>query len=162
MHCSDASGRPSDNGGVKSKVLIIGFGNTLRRDDGVGRLVARQLASKVQATVVEAHQLLPEHIEMLAEAECVVLVDAVIDQAPGTIHRTKLSPTDCAAPAVDHHRLGPQGLVNAARRLYSASPEVWLVTIGAARVELGEGLSPEVEASVADAVATVVELVRAS
>lgn len=145
--------------GVTTGTLVIGFGNTLRHDDGVGPLVARRLAEHGVATVVEAYQLLPEHIEAAAAAELVVLVDAAVDIPPGEVRRRKLEPAGPGAPILDLHELPPASLVTAVRQLYGTSPEVWLVSVGAADLELGDGLSSSVEAALPSAVAAVLELV---
>lgn len=62
--------------------LVIGYGNTLRRDDGVGRYLADRLARDPRAAgvrVLAAHQLLPEHALDLHEASVAVLVDALVE-----------------------------------------------------------------------------------
>jgi hydrogenase maturation protease len=146
-------------GDMTARAMVIGFGNTLRRDDGVGPLVARRLAEHGVATVIEAFQLLPEHIEAAASAGLVVLVDAAVDLAPGELRRRKLRPAGPGVPAVDLHELRPAALATAVRELYGKSPEVWLVSVGAADLELGEGLSSAVEAALPRAVAAVLELV---
>ena len=146
-------------GGMTAQPLVIGFGNTLRRDDGVGPRVARRLAEHGVATVIEAFQLLPEHIEAAASAGLVVLVDAAVDLAPGEVRRRKLDPAGPGSPTVDLHELPPAALATAARELYGSSPEVWLISVGVADLELGEGLSSEVEDALPRAAAAVLELV---
>nr|HSN54202.1 hydrogenase maturation protease [Candidatus Sulfomarinibacteraceae bacterium] len=144
---------------MTAQPLVIGFGNTLRRDDGVGPRVARRLAEHGVATVIEAFQLLPEHIEAAASAGLVVLVDAAVDLAPGEVRRRKLDPAGPGSPTVDLHELPPEALATAARELYGSSPEVWLISVGVADLELGEGLSSEVEDALPRAAAAVLELV---
>ncbi len=145
---------------MRSGVLVVGVGNRLRRDDGVGPAVAREVASMVEAEVLEVHQLLPEHIEAAARAQRVVLVDAAVDLAPGEIRRTPIRPTDTGWQPAAAHLLGPQELVNGAYALFEGRPEVWLVSVGAGNLELGEALSPAVEAALPEAVAAVVALVE--
>jgi hydrogenase maturation protease len=144
------------------RTLVIGYGNMLRRDDGVGPLVARRLASLGVSNVVEASQLLPEHIEAVAVAEVVVLVDAAVDLPPGEVRRTSLQPAATGVPPVDLHELRPEGLVTAARELYGGTPQVWLVSVGVADVDFGERLSPTVEAALPRAVAAVLDIVAGS
>jgi Ni,Fe-hydrogenase maturation factor len=57
---------------------VIGYGNTLRTDDGVGPYVATAVASWGLPGVVSVgvHQLTPELSELLASAELAVFVDA--------------------------------------------------------------------------------------
>ena len=67
-----------------SRRLVIGIGNTLRQDDGVGWRVAEALAARVEAgalvglEALAVQQLTPELVEPIAAAGALVLVDAVI------------------------------------------------------------------------------------
>jgi hydrogenase maturation protease len=139
--------------------LLIGYGNELRRDDGLGPAVVRAFAGRPGLRVIEAHQLLPEHIEAVAAVEVVILVDAAVDIAPGEVRSRRITPTGVNGPLFDLHELDAEGLISAALTLYGRVPEAWLVTIGVANVEFGEGLSPEVEAAVPTAVAVVERLI---
>ena len=63
--------------------LVIGYGNTLRSDDGVGAKVAAAVAELALPGVVALvlHQLTPELAETISEARAVVFVDAAVDAA---------------------------------------------------------------------------------
>jgi hydrogenase maturation protease len=68
--------------------VIIGYGNPLREDDGLGWRAADLLASHPglgEAEIIQRHQLLPELAEDLVEAAVVVFLDAAVDLAPGEI-----------------------------------------------------------------------------
>ncbi len=76
---SDARGRG---------VLVIGYGNSLRADDGAGPRVAELLEADPRlggAVIVAVHQLSPELADDLRSAGLVVLVDATTDAAPGAV-----------------------------------------------------------------------------
>jgi hydrogenase maturation protease len=138
-----------------NQALVIGYGNSLRRDDGLGPAVVRRLEMAEGVTVIEAVQLLPEHIEAAARARLVVLVDAGVDLEPGEVRCRLVEPPATSPPVVDLHELSPGALIGAARDLYGACPGVWSVTVGAADLGYGEGLSPEVEEAVDQARAAV-------
>lgn len=76
-------------------VLVLGFGNPARGDDGAGRAVLQSLA-KLQlpplVELLEAHQLLPEFAERFATASLVVLVDADARRPAGLISRIRVRP----------------------------------------------------------------------
>ncbi len=59
--------------------LVIGYGNTLRSDDGAGPFVARALEARVPAgtRILDAHQLTPEMAIDISVATRVVFVDAI-------------------------------------------------------------------------------------
>lgn len=128
-------------------VVIIGYGNALRGDDGIGPLAARALAVRLAdqpVTVIEAHQLLPEMAWIVSQAELVVLIDAATGAAAGEIRRQRL---ECAAGqrsmalgVVGHHLTGQQ-LLAGCLTLYGASPEVIQITVTGESFGVGEGLS---------------------
>ena len=76
-------------------VLVLGFGNPARGDDGAGPAVLRSLAQHRLPTAVElleTHQLLPEFAERFATASLVVLVDADARRPAGLISRFRVRP----------------------------------------------------------------------
>ena len=157
----DAPGDPA--GGV----LVIGYGNVLRSDDGVGWHAAALLADDPRVAGVEVlavHQLTPELALDISRASLVILVDAAADVQAGLISVQALGPEDDAGAgeggigAASHH-VGPAELVAVARELYAAAPKVLVMRIGVADMELGEALSPPVAAALPAVVEAVVSLV---
>ena len=146
---------------MTERALVIGFGNTLRADDGVGRYAAERLAGDPRlagATVIAVHQLAPELAIDVARADLLVLVDAGRGPAAGafTIDRVERSE---GLGARWSHQFGPAGLVALAEDLYGNAPAAYVVTVGVASVGAGDRLSPAVEAAlplVVDAVAGLV------
>jgi hydrogenase maturation protease len=144
-------------------VLIVGYGNALRGDDGVGWHAAARLAGDPRlagAEVLARHQLTPELATDVARASLVVLVDARADGgAPGSVSVRRLQPPHDAAPGWSHH-LDPAALAGLAGVLYGAVPPVVLVSVGVASLAGGDRLSPAVRRAlpgVVEAVARVVE-----
>ena len=123
------------------KVLIIGFGNTLRRDDGVGQHVANVAASWGLAGVsaIAISQLTPELSEPLAAAALAFFVDARVAGEGGTVEIEPLEPRP--APGTVGHLTDPRSLLGLAEALAGRWPRSWLVTVPAADSSLGEGLS---------------------
>jgi hydrogenase maturation protease len=132
---------------------VIGYGNELRRDDGIGPRVAREVLARGLAGVEvrEAHQLLPEHAEWLAGLGRVVFVDASIDSRGVETRCLKASREARLAP----HASDPEALLALAGALFGNAPEAWLVTVAAADLGLGEGLSAAAERQLPEAVAAV-------
>ncbi|PPT05423.1 NADH-reducing hydrogenase maturation factor [Geitlerinema sp. FC II] len=62
-------------------MLVIGYGNSLRGDDGIGRAIAEQVASWNLPHVrsLSLHQLTPELAEELSRVDRAVFIDACID-----------------------------------------------------------------------------------
>ncbi len=154
-------------------MLIIGFGNTLRRDDGAGAVAARLLAAdtrleRPEVEVREAYQLLPEMALDLAEVTLVVFVDADARGLPGSIEIHDIDPqaaerADADArgePGASSHHVGGGQLVALAAALTGRAPEAVAIGIGVADLGMGEGLSPAVEAALPTVVGIAVELVE--
>lgn len=61
-----------------TEILIIGYGNTLRSDDGAGQRVAELVAEWQLPNVrsLPLHQLTPELAENISQAKLVIFVDA--------------------------------------------------------------------------------------
>jgi hydrogenase maturation protease len=120
--------------------LIIGYGNTLRGDDAAGRAAVEAIAERRYPGVktLSVHQLMPELAAEIAEAECVIFVDACASGEPfqGMVP---------LAPAPPHaaltHYLDPCGLLLMASVLYRANPAAYMITIPAESFEPGSPLS---------------------
>jgi hydrogenase maturation protease len=127
--------------------LIIGYGNVMCGDDGVGVTVANALLdclTEDDIQVVSAHQLLPEHVPLLCEAEQVVFVDARANAGQaGIVECGAVKPYFVGEPFL--HHLTPHSLLALARDLYNIVPASLLVTVTGANFGYGEGLSAEVK-----------------
>ena len=140
--------------GMHSSVyLIIGVGNTLRRDDGAGIWLAKAVAAALaeRGSVVEIRllqQLLPEIAEEIGEvlAQTVLIADCRAEgpaEAEGWVRR--LATAEEAATPIGSHGLGAAALIELARRLYGFAGEAWLATVPGIDFGHGEGLSPSTQ-----------------
>jgi hydrogenase maturation protease len=130
--------------------LAIALGNAIRADDGVGFVIARALAAHDPAVeVVESQEALPEHAEVVARADRVVFLDASVLGAPGEVRATPVSPRTPNAAIL--HALTPEEVLGLARLSHGRAPPAALVTVSGADFSFAEGLSPEVEAAVPEA-----------
>jgi hydrogenase maturation protease len=139
-------------------VLVVGYGSTLRSDDGIGWQVAARLADDPRlagAEVLARHQLTPELAANVARASRVVLVDATSGGEPGSIRVRRVRPRR-SAPASWSHHLDPEALAGLAEALYGAAPPVVLVEVAAASLAPGGNLSPPLERVVPDVMQVVV------
>lgn len=134
--------------------LVIGWGNELRGDDAAGCRVADAVEgwARHDVVVLLVHQLTPELIENIANARCVIFVDARAVPAgdPADVHVERLTPapdSDVHAPVMGHHG-SPAELVSLAGLLYGVTPEAWLVGVPAFDFQLGAPLSARAQAGV--------------
>jgi hydrogenase maturation protease len=123
--------------------LIIGYGNLMRGDDGIGCQAARALEQHFwndpNVEVVAAQQLTPEMAEDLAQRDFVLFLDASFGEQPGTIKRITVSPEP--GPGGLSHHLTPSLLLTAAEQLYGDAPFAMSITMAGWSFELGQKMS---------------------
>jgi hydrogenase maturation protease len=121
-------------------LLVIGYGNTLRSDDGVGPKVAEATAALGLPDVrALAYALLtPELAEPISQARAVIFVDAAVD-APRQVQLRRLAPA--ASSQIFAHAATPAILLALARDVFGRAPQAWLLTIPAEQLGIGEELS---------------------
>jgi hydrogenase maturation protease len=122
-------------------LLVIGYGNTLRRDDGVGPRVADAVAALALPGVhaLACPLLTPELADPISRARVAIFVDAAVD-APREVQLRTLAPADTSQ--VMAHAASPATLLALARDVFGHAPEAWWLTIPAEDLGIGEELSP--------------------
>jgi hydrogenase maturation protease len=141
------------------RTLVLGVGNVLLQDEGVGVHVVRALGREPPPSHVSVLEIGTAFLDALAEieqAERIIIVDAMHGgEAPGTIYRVPFE--DCARPAVVASMHG----FDLSRVFYLAGrtspPEVIVIGVEPARIDWGTELSPELQ----DAIPAVVAVVGA-
>ena len=132
----------------KSKIAIVGIGNTIAGDDGVGVLIVERLRERWKATDEVLVAILPGDLftvaDLLGRTEQFLFVDAIAGDRPGEI-QILTSAQRAFAPSLHQTDIGT--VMAALKRLEMADPfpawQVWGITIERPD-ELGEGLSPEI------------------
>jgi hydrogenase maturation protease len=142
--------------GDKVGILVIGYGNTLRRDDGAGVALAERLVdcwqqSGVSAQLLTVTQLVPElAFDIAADGVlAVVFVDAVAGAVDDAVQMRRIGP-QVASPSLGH-QLDPAALLLYARLIAGRTLPAWLVTVPGVEFDLGEEMSPAVRRLVATA-----------
>jgi len=145
-----------------SRVVVAGVGNVLRGDDGFGPAVIERLgelpagAEKVE-TGIGGVALLQE---LLAGCDALVLIDAVDRGAePGTLFELEPAVGD-AVHVADVHLANPDRVLTIAKTMGALPARVRIVGCQPGEVdELGQGLSPAVDAAADRAVPLVRRIV---
>ena len=137
----------------KCPVLVLGIGNILLRDEGVGVRVIEALREMP----------LPEHVELcdggtagadlldiLSDRRKVIVIDAMdTDAEPGTVYRLtldELRPAD--TPPVSLHDIGLLETLDMARYLGTQPDGVVVFGVKPANVDCGLELSPAVRQAI--------------
>lgn len=141
-----------------AKVLIFGYGNPDRQDDGVAWHILRRVAelrrdlplpgtcddeftnSDPDVTFLFDLQLTPDMAEFVAGFDQVVFVDAHTGAVPEEIHNEELTPHYQRSPFT--HHMTPQTLLSFAQSLYSSSITGRLISVRGYEFGFSNDLSP--------------------
>lgn len=122
--------------------LVIGYGNTLRSDDGVGQIIANQIAQWQLPGVrsLAVHQLTPELAENIAKADTVIFVDAVATnlEKPASV---KIQQLEAEENTSFGHSCNPRSLIAFTQILYGKVIKAYWVLVPAVNFDFGEEFS---------------------
>jgi hydrogenase maturation protease len=140
-------------------ILVIGYGNVYRGDDGLGPAVAAAIEAMALPHVksLAVHQLVPELCEELARVTFAVFVDAAVGLSEN-VEVTPIQPVSQAG--VLGHVADPRSLLAFTQALYGRIPETWLVTAVGDQFDCGSGLSPIATANARLARERIIDLIQ--
>jgi hydrogenase maturation protease len=153
MSSADATSTPH--------LLVIGYGNTLRSDDGVGPRVVETVETLNLPGVrtLCCGLLTPELADPISRARRVIFVDASIDAPRGVLLRS-LAPAE--STQILAHAADPRTLLALARDVFGHAPEAWWLTIPGENLGIGEELSAKAKRGFAEAIEQIQEISRSS
>jgi len=146
---------------TEKKTVIIGIGNLILRDEGLGVHVVRQLEDRELPPGVElidggtaTMDLLP----VIHEAERIVVIDALrAGGEPGTIYRVSPEDLSCETQRpLSLHQVGLLEVVGMAKQL-GGHVDVAIIGVEPKEISWGMELSPEVEAAMPKVIDAVFE-----
>ena len=144
-------------------ILIYGYGNPGRQDDGLGPALVEQLEAWAQAEKRSGvafdsnYQLNAEDALAVAESRAVVFVDAAKEgQAPFEFRL--LAPK--SKITFSTHAMSPESVLALADELYGARPPAWLLAIRGYEWEPNEPPTPAALANLAAACAHLQEWLK--
>jgi hydrogenase maturation protease len=147
---------------IDTPILVIGYGNELRGDDGAGPAAAKVLRRELPGNTVEVltvHQLLPELSQRLSRSAIAIFIDADWTVPPGQICKKTLTANNDGAKTIGHHQ-SPEGLLTMADELYGHAPTAILFNVGAENFGFHQHLSKPVRRAIPKLVEQVVHIVQ--
>jgi hydrogenase maturation protease len=147
-----------------ARVLVIGYGNPLRGDDGLGWHAAECLATSLAGPDVEiitCHQLTPELAEPVSRAERVIFIDAETRGPAGQLTVRRLTSVLAKHTRLSH-TLDPATLLGSAREIYSTSPQGFVLSVAGESFAYGEELSPKVQSAIPELLRVAYDIIAGS
>ena len=130
----------------KYKILIYGYGNPGRQDDGLGNLFVDKLEEWVELQKLEGfefdsnYQLNIEDAAAVADKDLVIFADASTEEIDDFI----LTPVDASTKvAFTTHAASPGYIMGLSKKLYNKFPPTYLLHIKGYEWDFREGLSKQ-------------------
>ncbi|MCK9451165.1 MAG: hydrogenase maturation protease [Bacteroidales bacterium] len=139
----------------KPKILIYGYGNPGRQDDGLGAAFIAEVDKWVTEQKVENialdtnYQLNIEDAHLISAYDKVIFVDATIEPID-SYSFTKVIPSD-AKVEFTMHAVSPAFVVDLCQKLFSNTPEAWLLHLKGYQWEFEERLSDQAKENLSTA-----------
>ena len=129
-----------------NRVAVIGYGNVLRGDDGIGIIAVRQIKNCVKGMNVdtyEYHQLSMEVLPVLSEYGKIIFIDCSSEIEHGEVlcHQIR---SDNKITLTMTHYLTPQQILQLLEILYGKKPIGYICKIGGRVFDFGSDISKEV------------------
>jgi hydrogenase maturation protease len=138
------------------RTLVLGLGNVLLRDEGIGVWIAESLRRRwwfpPEVLVIEGGTLGLDLLPRLDAIERLLLIDAVtVGREPGSVVRLEGDAVPAAlAVKISPHQIGVQDLLAVARFSGAEPPRVVLCGMEPERLDPGIGFSPRVRARLSE------------
>lgn len=144
---------------TEKRIVILGIGNLILRDEGVGVHAVRELEGRDLprgVEVIDGGTATMELLPVIQEAEGIIVIDALKGGGePGTIYR--VCPDDLMAETerlLSLHQVGLLEVLGMARQL-GGDPQVVIIGVEPKEISWGMELTPEVEAKLPQVIETV-------
>ena len=132
------------DGATQTRVVLIGYGNPGRLDDGLGPALAAAIEARgIPGLDVESdYQLTVEDSHTVAQHEVAVFADADV-AGPEPFGFDKIDPAEDAGLEFSTHAIEPAQVLALARRLFGAKTDAYVLGIRGYEFDgFGERLSP--------------------
>ncbi|XWK87227.1 MAG: hydrogenase maturation protease [Phormidium sp.] len=136
---------------LNKSFIVIGYGNDLRSDDGIGPRVAQEVEAWGVPNVksLGLHQLTPEIADTIKDVDGVIFVDACQLPDVQEVQVLKIEAEETGKSMT--HNVDPRSLLALCQTLYNSHPHAWCINVPAVNFEMGETLSPVAEQGLSQA-----------
>ena len=144
------------------RIIVLGLGNLIRRDDGVGIHAVHQLlrdrCTPDCVEIIDGGTLGLQLLPAIEDATHLLAIDAINNGAPpGTILRFDISEIDPLPGTPSVHQIGFSDLLAALRLLEKFPEQMILLGVQPAETGWGDTLSSTVQAALPDLIEAVID-----
>jgi len=148
------------------KGLVLGLGNDILSDDGVGLIVTRRLKEKFKDSTinfVETNEMGLSLLDFLEGYEWAVIIDSIVTGTcgPGTLHILDRETFNHPQAANPHH-MGLDEILDLAEKMNISMPKTLYVTAIEVKdpFTFGEKLTPEVEKAIPQITSEITDIIN--
>ncbi|MHC4759535.1 MAG: hydrogenase 3 maturation endopeptidase HyCI [Planctomycetota bacterium] len=142
---------------IGSNTLIVGIGQILKGDDGIGPLLCEKLNSKISAEIIEAGTVPENYIQpiVMKAPQNLLIIDAIdFGAEPGQVRL--FLPENLSSAAFSTHSLSPRLFINLIKEQIDVN--VYLLGIQPAQLKFGQPLSEPVNIAMENIIEILVEI----
>ncbi|HQJ75268.1 MAG TPA: hydrogenase maturation protease [Bacteroidota bacterium] len=145
---------------LEKKILIIGYGNTLRGDDGIGQIIAEKIEKLnfKDIDILALHQLTPDIAGKIIEYKVVFFIDASQNTELNEVQVLSLEPSE-SSPKIEH-AMNPEDILKLAEELYNFYPKSFCVLVPARNFSFSESLSDLTKSMIQPAIKIITEKIK--
>jgi hydrogenase maturation protease len=145
----------------EKKIALVGIGNILRGDDGLGNYIIEAFASLKMNNVntFAVHQLQIELLEELQYFDAVIFVDASLKKDALSFEKVHAG---SFVPTASSHRMDAEMLVQLSKKLYHSNTCFYSCAVKGYHFEMGNNLSPQAKANAKKAIEKIVSFIKSS
>ena len=140
----------------RQRILIYGYGNPGRFDDGLGIRLAEDLEAWIRKNKIDRvdcdtnYQLNIEDAELISKYDLVLFADAS-EEDIRDVSITRVSPSDSKIEFT-MHAVSPAFVLDLCNQIYGKTPDTWLIHIKGEDWQFKEGLSRVAEKNLSIAI----------
>jgi hydrogenase maturation protease len=150
---------PSDLAAAPPRILVLGYGNPGRQDDGLGPAVAAAIERQgwPNVTAFDNYQLNIEDASDVAEHDIVWFVDAArTGTSPFVVHEV----LPAFSIEFTSHLVRPEAVLAIAGQCYGKSPQAFMLAIRGYEFEFIEAMTPGAMDNLRDALTMLTDRIR--
>ncbi len=141
---------------ARKKILIYGYGNPGRFDDGLGVRLAEEMEAWISKNKIDRvdcdtnYQLNIEDAEIISNYDLVLFADAS-EEDIRDVSISHVSPSDSKIEFT-MHAVSPAFVLNLCNQIYEKAPDTWLIHMKGRDWQFKEGLSEVAEKNLSIAI----------